>query len=115
CRVVVGQIAPLMTLQDQINLTSFALKAAEWYSAFRQRWIVGWTPSSPEQKVQAAVSQVWTFDESPEDVRLGEFSETNLDGYLRSREAVLKYGATLSQTPVHELIGELVNLSAEAL
>lgn len=115
CRVVAGQIAPLMTLQDQINLTSFALKAAEWYSAFRQRWIVGWTPSSPEQKVQAAVSQVWTFDESPEDVRLGEFSETNLDGYLRSREAVLKYGATLSQTPVHELIGELVNLSAEAL
>lgn len=115
CRTVAGQIAPLIPLQDQINLTSFALKAAEWYSAFRQRWIVGWKPKTREELMQAAASQVWTFDKSPEDMRLGEYSETNLDGYLKSREAALKYGATLSQTPVHELIGELVNLSAEAL
>lgn len=115
CQVVAGQVAPLMTLQDQINMTSFALKAAEWYSAFRQKWIVGWTPQSRDEKVKAAASQLWTFDESPDDVRLGEFGETMLDGYLKSREASLKYAATLSQTPVHELIGELVNLSAEAL
>jgi len=115
CQVVAGQVAPLMTLQDQINMTSFALKAAEWYSAFRQKWIVGWTPENRDEKVKAAASQLWTFDESPDDVKLGEFGETMLDGYLKSREASLKYSATLSQTPVHELIGELVNLSAEAL
>jgi len=114
-QVVSGQVAPLMTLQDQADVTSFALKSAEWYSAFRQRWIVGWTPESRAQKVKAAASQLWTFDEDPDTMRIGEFSETNLDGYLKSREAVLKYAATLSQTPVHELIGELVNLSAEAL
>ncbi|HZN75891.1 MAG TPA: phage portal protein [Micromonosporaceae bacterium] len=113
--IVCGQIAPLMTLQDQINLTSFSLKAAEWYSAFRQRWIVGWTPASDEIKMKAAASQMWTFDEVPDDVQLGEFAQTVLDGYLRSREASVKYAATLSQTPVHELVGELVNLSAEAL
>lgn len=110
-----GEVAPLMTLQDQTDVSSFALKAAEWYSAFRQRWIVGWTPETRTQKMAAAASQVWTFEERPEDVQLGEFAETSLDGFLRSREAVLKYAATLSQTPVHELIGELVNLSAEAL
>jgi len=114
-RLVVGQVAPLIPLQNQINLTSFSLKAAEWYSAFRQRWIVGWTPENKAQKMKAAASQMWTFDELPDEVRLGEFSETNLDGYLKSREAALKYAATLSQTPVHELVGELVNLSAEAL
>src|SRR5690606_22772964 len=43
-RVVAGQVAPLIPLQDQINLTSFMLKGAEWYSAFRQRWAIGWTP-----------------------------------------------------------------------
>jgi len=115
CKVVTGQVAPLMTLQDQINLTSFSLKAAEWYSAFRQRWIVGWAPGSADEKMQAAASQLWTFDDQPEDVKLGEFGETNLSGYLSSRESALKYAATLSQTPVHELVGELVNLSAEAL
>jgi hypothetical protein len=114
-RVVAGQIAPLMPLQDQINLTSFSLKAAEWYSAFRQRWIVGWTPASGDQKMKAAASQMWTFDEGPDEMQIGEFNQTELRGYLESREAALKYAATLSQTPVHELVGELVNLSAEAL
>lgn len=110
-----GEVAPLMTLQDQTDVSSFALKSAEWYSAFRQRWVVGWTPENRTQKMAAGASQIWTFDEAPDDIRLGEFSETSLDGFLRSREAVLKYAATLSETPVHELIGELVNLSAEAL
>lgn len=110
-----GEVAPLMTLQDQTDVGSFALQAAKWYTAFRQRWIVGWTPESRAQKMAAGASQIWTFDDSPDNVRLGEFTETSLDGFLRSREATLKYAATLSQTPVHELIGELVNLSAEAL
>jgi hypothetical protein len=112
---VAGQVAPLITLQDQADVTSFALLSAMWYTAFRQRWIVGWTPSSRTEKIRAGASQMWTFSDHPDDIRLGEFSETNMDGFLRSRESVAKYAATLSQTPVHELIGELVNLSAEAL
>lgn len=110
-----GEVAPLMTLQDQTDVSSFALKSAEWYSAFRQRWVKGWTPENRTMKMKAAASQLWTFEEHPDDIELGEFSETSLEGFLRSREAVLKYAATLSETPVHELIGELVNLSAEAL
>jgi len=110
-----GEVAPLMTLQDQTDITSFALKSAEWYSAFRQRWIKGWTPEDRTAKMRSAASQLWTFDEHPDDIALGEFSQTDLSGFLSSRESVLKYAATLSETPVHELIGELVNLSAEAL
>lgn len=113
--MVAGQVAPLMTLQDQSDVTTFALKSAEWYSAFRQRWVIGWTPANPTDKTRAAASQLWTFDNEPEEVKLGEFSQTILDGYLASRGDTAKFVATLSQTPVHELIGELVNLSAEAL
>jgi hypothetical protein len=113
--MVAGQVAPLMTLQDQSDVTTFALKSAEWYSAFRQRWVIGWTPANPTDKTSAAASQLWTFDNEPEEVKLGEFSQTILDGYLASRGDTAKFVATLSQTPVHELIGELVNLSAEAL
>jgi hypothetical protein len=113
--MVAGEVAPLMPLQDQTDVSSFALKSAEWYAAFRQRWVKGWTPENRTVKMRSAASQLWTFEEHPDDIELGEFSETTLDGFLRSRESVLKYAATLSQTPVHELIGELVNLSAEAL
>lgn len=113
--VVAGQVAPLMTLQDQADMTTFVLRAAEWYGAFRQRWIKGWTPANRAEKLKTGASQLWTFEDSPEDVALGEFSQTDLTGYINSRQETLKYAATLSQTPVHELIGELVNLSAEAL
>lgn len=113
--VLLGQVAPLMNLQDQIDMTTFGLLVAQHYSAFRQRWAIGWVAESEAQQMKAAASQFWTFDEHPTEMELGEFSETNLKGYIDSREASLKYAATLSQTPVHELIGDLVNLSAEAL
>lgn len=113
--VVLGQVAPLMKLQDQIDLTTFNLLVAQHYTAFRQRYILGWVADSEEQKMKAAASQLWTFEDHPDDVQAGEFSQTNLDGYIKSREASLRHSATLSQTPVHELTGELVNLSAEAL
>ena len=110
-----GEVAPLMTLQDQTDVSSFALKSAEWYTGFRQRWVKGWIPENRSAKMKSAASQLWSFEEHPDEIELGEFSQTELEGMLRSRESVLKYAATLSETPVHELVGELVNLSAEAL
>ena len=117
-----GQISPLMSLQDQIDLTTFGLLVAQWYSAFRQRYVIGWVPDSEQQKMKASASQLWAFEDGPDGagnpgggVRVGEFGQTDLGGYIESRQASLKHAATLSQTPVHELIGELVNLSAEAL
>lgn len=113
--IVVGQVAPLMNLQDQINLCSFGLQVAAHYGAFKQRYILGWIADTEEKKMKAAASQMWTFKDHPDDVRIGELTETELGGYIKSRESLVRYAATLSQTPVHELIGEMVNLSAEAL
>lgn len=113
-----GQVVPIMAIQDQIDLTTFGLLVAQWYSAFRQRWAIGWVAEDEKQKMEAAASQLWTFDESPEGengMKLGEFGQTDLKGYIESRETSLKHAATLSQTPVHELVGELVNMAAEAL
>lgn len=113
-----GQITPLMPIQDQIDLTTFGLLVAQWYAAFRQRYVIGWVPEDEAQKMKAGASQLWTFEDAGEGtdgVKVGEFGQTSLDGYIESREASLRHAATLSQTPVHELLGELVNLSAEAL
>ena len=109
----VGEVEPLIRLQDQADLTTFSLLVAQHYQAFRQRWIVGWVPKTEEEALKASASRVWLFDD--ENVKVGDFEQTDLGGYLESREATLRHAATLSQTPVHELIGQLVNLSAEAL
>lgn len=110
-----GQISSLMPIQDQVDLTTFGLLVAQWYSAFRQRWAIGWVAEDELQKMQAAASQLWTFDEHPDEMKVGEFGQTDLGGYIESRDASLRHFAALSQTPVHELTGTLVNLSAEAL
>lgn len=112
---VIGIVEPLIDLQDQINITTFGLQVAQHYGAFRQRWIVGWLAETQEQKMRATASNLWTFEDDPTQVRLGEFGQTDLKGYLDSREATLRHLSTVSQTPAHELLGQLVNLSAEAL
>jgi hypothetical protein len=114
-RLTRGQVAPLMDLQDQIDLTTFGLQIAQHFGAFRQRYIIGWVAESESDKLKVGANRFMTFDENPDEINIGEFDQTNLDGYIKSREASLRHAATLSQTPVHELIGELVNLSAEAL
>lgn len=117
-----GQIAPLMSLQDQIDVTTFGLLVAQWWGAFRQRYVIGWTAPSESALVKASMARMMTFADAPAEsgdeaggIKVGEFGQTTLDGYIESREASLKHAATLSQTPVHELVGDLVNLSAEAL
>lgn len=112
---VMGAIEPLLILQDQINVTTFGLMVAQHYGAFRQRYIIGWLAESEEAKLKASASKLWTFEDSKTDVEVGEFGQTDLKGYIESREATLRHLATVSQTPAHELLGQLVNLSAEAL
>jgi hypothetical protein len=112
---VTGIVEPLFDLQDQINLTTFALLVAQHYGAHRQRYIIGWLAESEEQALKAAAQKLWMFDDDPEKVKVGEFEQTQLEGYINSREASLRHLATISQTPVHELLGVLANLSAEAL
>lgn len=110
-----GEVEPLFETQDQIDVTTFELLVAQHYQSFRQRWIIGWTAADENALLKASAAKIWTFDDSPDDVKVGEFGETELKGYLESREASLKYAATLSQTPIHELTGTIANLSADAL
>lgn len=110
---VQGLVEPIMALQDQINITTFGLLTAQHYGAFRQRYVLGWAAASEEESLKASAAKLWNFEDP--DVKVGEFAQTDLKGYIESREATIRHLATISQTPAHELLGQLVNLSAEAL
>jgi hypothetical protein len=118
--VALGKVEPLLSLQRQINQTSFGLLMAQHYSAFRQRWATGMTIEQDEHgNVRApwvaAVNRVWQ-NESP-DGRFGDFAETNLTGYLDSRDKGILFGSSVAQVPPHNLlIGDGVsNIAAETL
>lgn len=110
-----GQIAGLMPLQDQLDLATFNLQVVQHYGAFRQRYILGWTAEDETKAIKAGASTFLTLDVDPEEVKVGEFEQNDLGGYIKSREATLRHVAMLGQLPPHEILGEMVNLSAEAL
>ncbi|HMA26071.1 MAG: phage portal protein [Solirubrobacterales bacterium] len=112
---VSGIVEPFRLLQDQINITTFGLQVAQHYGAFRQRYILGWLAESEAEALKTGASRLMMFEDAPGDVEVGEFAQTDLRGYIESREATIRHLATVSQTPVHELLGQFINLSAEAL
>lgn len=112
---VIGIVEPLIPLQDQLNLTTFELLVAQHFGAFRQRYILGWVAENEEERLRAGASKLWTFEETPDEIEVGEFEQTDLSGYISSRQETVKHLASISQTPAHELTGQLVNLSADAL
>ena len=115
---VAGEVEPLIELQDQINSTTFNLLMAQQYAAFRQRWVTGMAPAqdtdgNPIEPFRAGVDRLFVAEDA--DTRFGEFGETSLEGYLKSREESIREMATVSQTPPYYLLGQMANLSAESL
>lgn len=110
-----SEIEAIIPLQDQLDETTFSLKVAERYAAFRQRYIIGWAAESESQVVQLAASRIMELNGDPSQVKVGEFDQTDLSGYLGSRKATLENFGIVSQVPPHNLVGQMVNLSAEAL
>jgi hypothetical protein len=115
---VAGEIEPLIALQDQANSTTFNLMMAQQYAAFRQRWVTGMAPDldengAPIEPFRSAVDRLFVAEDA--DTKFGEFGQTDLTGYLSSREESIRQMATVSQTPPYYLLGAVANLSAEAL
>lgn len=115
---LLGEVEPLIAMQDQINSTTFNLLMAQQFGAFRQKWVTGFDVPRDEQDrpiepFKAAVNRLFVAE--GEQTRFGEFDSTDLKGYLDSRESTLRNLSTVAQVPPHHLIGQMSNLSAEAL
>lgn len=113
---VVGDVEPLFTLQDQVNLITFHLMVAEHYGAHGRKIIIGRMVKELEAKlVKASANTMMTVNAEPGDVQFEELSQTSLDGFIESRQAALRMMSAIGQIPAHELLGSLANLAAAAL
>ncbi|OZV74778.1 hypothetical protein CA850_29820 [Micromonospora echinospora] len=119
-----GIVSPLLVLQDRINEAVFALLIALQYASFRQRWATGLAiptvddPESPlygqpVEPFHAAVDRLWVTD-SP-DAKFGDFAQTDVGGHLETYGSGVRTLAAIAQLSPHVLLGDLVNLSADAL
>jgi hypothetical protein len=100
-----SELHNVLAPQDAVNkLTSDLLIASE-FGAFRQRWATGLdiptnpATGEPVEPFAAAIDRLWV-SENPE-TRFGEFTESNLDGYVRAIELLVQHIASQTRTPPH--------------
>ncbi len=115
-----GKIEPLIPLQQQVNQITFSLAMALQYAVFRQRYVTGMeiqTDDKGNQKApfNVAVDQMLQA-ESP-DTKFGEFNQTDVSGYLDSRDKVLLHIATKAQVPPQNMVlgAGISNVAADTL
>jgi hypothetical protein len=123
-----GLVEPLMVMQDRLDQTVFDLLMTQTYASWKVRTVAGMAIApdlTAEQQAELTDEQVrarkvklsqdrFLAAEDP-DTKFGTLDETPLDGFISAVELAGRHIATVSQTPPHHLLGQMVNLSAEAL
>lgn len=109
-----GIIEPLINLQDRIDETTFEMGVAQYWGAFKQRYVMGWFPESEADAFRQTAADTMFFEES--DVKVGQFAETALDGYIASKNSAVRDLAAIAQVPAQNLGADgISNVSAEGL
>lgn len=115
-----GIVWPMLPAQRQVNQTTFNEQVAELYSAFRQKWVVGLPiqedeNGNPIEPFNVAVDRLLQAEDH--EVKFGDFEQTDLKGYLDSRDKTLLFVASKRHQPPHTMVvgDSVANVSAEAL
>jgi hypothetical protein len=125
----VGVVEPMIPLQNRINQTVFDLLVAQTYASFKVRTATGMAPpirrdsdgepvlddnGQPSPLPINVNAKRFLFAEDP-DVKFDSLAETPLGGFIDSIDMSIRHLSAISQTPPHHLLGQIANLSAEAL
>jgi hypothetical protein len=120
----------MVALQNRVNQAAFSTNVTADFGAFKVRTAAGLQllykthPETGEPILDAMgnpipepiqVSQAKMLISDDPATKFGQLDETPLDGYLKNEDQATKNLAAIAQFPLHALIGNVSNLSAEAL
>lgn len=109
-----GIIEHLLALSARIDRTNYEQGVAQYWAAFKQRYVTGWAPKSEYEAMRQAISDTWTF--ANKDVKVGQFDETDLTQYIKARESSVRDFAAVAQVPAQSLGANAIsNISADGL
>jgi hypothetical protein len=125
-----GVIEPMIQLQHRINQTMLDLLILQTYQSHQVRTVTGMAPpvkrnpETGEPELDSEGNPIplpinynarrFLFAEDP-DVKWGSLPASPLDGLISSLDMSVRHLSAISQTPPHHLLGQVANLSAEAL
>lgn len=136
-----GLIEPYFEIQDRLNQTVFDLLIAQSGSSFQTRWATGMAPpmkmTYPEDEngdPDYDADPIPVLDDNgvpiplpfnihakkmlfaeDSDVEFGSLPPTPLAPYLESIAQAIKDLSSVTQTPPHYMLGQIANLSADAM
>jgi hypothetical protein len=110
--MIVGEIAPLIQLQQAINSVNFDRLIVSRFGANPQRVITGWQGSKAEV-LKASAMRIWTFEDP--DVKAQAFPAASVEPYNSILEEMLHHVAMVAQISPSQVTGRMINVSAEAL
>lgn len=111
--IIVGEIEPLLTLQQAINNVNFDRLIVSRFGAFPQKVISGWTPSSKEEALATSARRVWAFEDF--NVNAQTFAAAAIGPYNELLNEMFEHVAMVAQISPAQVTGQIVNVSAEAL
>ena len=112
-----GEVEPYVQVAERINKTTYDRMLVQHFNSWKVRTATGLDmPNDPEdrERVKLLLRQgdILTGEEG---VQFGTLDETSPDGLIKATDEDVKILAVVTQTPVHALTGDLVNLSADAI
>lgn len=117
-----GEIEPIVPVLGKIDQTSFDRLVVQRFASWVVRTIAGLDVQATaeannvsQDRVQMILRANDLLTARDPDTKFGSLPATPLDGFIKAHEADLTTLAAVSQTPAFELMGQMANLSAEAL
>jgi hypothetical protein len=107
-----GEVEKLIDVQDRLNQSVFDLLVTQTYMGAPQQFIAG-VVADADDKVKALAKRIWTFD-SPA-TQVGQLPQADLRMAIAAIENSLRMFGIKAQMPPNVLLGEMVNISADAL
>lgn len=125
-----GVVEPMIPTQNRMNQSVFDLLVAQTYNSFEVRWATGMAvpvkrdPKTGEPELDEngleqplpirANARRFLVAEDHE-TKFGSLAGTPLSGFVESIDMTVRHFAAMSQLPPHYLLGQVSNLSADAL
>lgn len=114
-----SEIVDQIQVQNQINGLNFLLALAGYFGAHKQRWVTGITLTEDEatgevkEPFDVAIDRMLVSEDG--ETKFGEFSQTDLDGYLKAIEQKVGHLAITTRTPKHYLLPQGQDPSGDSI
>jgi hypothetical protein len=113
-----GEVEPYIPLAARINKTGYDRLLTQHFSSWKVRYVAGMAEPDDEEIANRKKLQLRQDDmlvaEDP-DTKFGTLDGSDLAPFIAAYRNDVETLAAVSQTPTHELTGQMANLSAEAL